>query len=122
MTGAPAAHLGYGARMATHTKVVLCTVPTDQVGERIARALLEENLAACVNILPGVRSLYRWQGAVQDEQELMLVIKTRHDRYEKLEQRLRELHPYDVCEVLAFDVAAGSKAYLDWVLAETRDA
>jgi periplasmic divalent cation tolerance protein len=106
----------------THTRVVLSTVPNAQVGERIARALLEENLVACVNMVPGVRSLYRWQGSIQDEQELMLVIKTRTDRYEKLEQRLRELHPYEICEVMAFDVVAGSKTYLDWILAETRDA
>jgi periplasmic divalent cation tolerance protein len=109
-------------RASTHTRVVLSTVPNEQVGEKIARALLEEHLVACVNIVPGVRSLYRWQGAIQDEQELLLVIKTRADRYEKLEQRLKELHPYDVCEVLAFDVAAGAKTYLDWILAETRDA
>ncbi len=111
--------MGIGA---THTRVVLSTVPNEQVGEKIARALLEENLVACVNMVPGVRSLYRWQGAIQDDRELLLVIKTRADRYEKLEQRLRELHPYEVCEVLALDVAAGSKAYLDWILAETRDA
>ncbi|MFT3922804.1 MAG: divalent-cation tolerance protein CutA [Myxococcales bacterium] len=107
---------------ATHTRVVLSTVPNEQIGERIARALLEENLVACVNMVPGIRSLYRWQGSIQDDQEYLLVIKTRSDRYEKVEQRLRELHPYEVCEVLAFDVAAGSKSYLDWVLAETRDA
>jgi periplasmic divalent cation tolerance protein len=106
----------------THTRVVLSTVPNDKVGERIARALLEENLVACVNMVPGVRSLYRWQGAIQDDQEVLLVIKTRDDRYEKLEQRLRELHPYEVCEILAFEVSDGSKAYLNWVLAETRDA
>jgi len=106
----------------THTRVVLSTVPNEQVGEKIARALLEENLVACVNMVPGVSSLYRWQGNIQDDRELLLVIKTRTDRYEKLEERLRELHPYEVCEVMAFDVAAGSKPYLDWILAETRDA
>jgi periplasmic divalent cation tolerance protein len=108
--------------MRTHTRVVLSTVPSEQVGTRIAQALLEENLVACVNIVPGVRSMYRWNGAIQQEQEFLLVIKTRDDRYEKLEQRIRELHPYDVCEVLALEVMAGSKPYLDWVLAETRDA
>ncbi len=108
--------------MPTHTLVVLSTVPDEQTGERIATALLEENLVACVNMLPGVRSLYRWQGALQKEQEWLLVIKTRGDRYDKLEQRLRELHPYEVCEILALDVARGSAPYLDWVLAETRDA
>lgn len=106
----------------THTQVVLSTAPDEPTAERIATALLEENLVACVNVVPGVRSFYRWQGVLHKDQEWLLVIKTRADRYEKLEQRLRELHPYDVCEVLALDVAEGSKPYLDWVLAETRDA
>jgi periplasmic divalent cation tolerance protein len=108
--------------MATHTRVVLSTVPNEQVGVRMAQTLLEENLAACVNVVPGVLSIYRWNGAVQQDREFLLVIKTRDDRYEKLEQRIRELHPYEVCEVLALEVLAGSKPYLDWVLAETRDA
>lgn len=106
----------------TRTRVVFCTVPSEEVAVKIAHRVLEENLVACVNVLPRVRSLYRWNGSIQDEHELLLVIKTRDDRYEKLEQRIRELHPYDVCEVLALDVSAGSKPYLDWVLAETRDA
>ena len=100
-------------------RVVLSTVPNEQVGEQIAHALLKEQLAACVNIVPGLRSLYRWQGAVQDDRELLLIIKTRSEHYEALEQRIKALHPYEVCEVLAFDVAAGSRAYLDWVLGET---
>jgi periplasmic divalent cation tolerance protein len=114
--------LVYGRAMATHTRVVLCTVPNDEVGARIARVLLEEHLVACVNLFPNVRSLYRFHGSVQDEREHLMLIKTRDDRYEALEKRIRELHPYDVCEVLALDVSAGSKPYLDWVLAETRDA
>jgi periplasmic divalent cation tolerance protein len=108
--------------MPTHTRVVFCTVPSEDVGVRIARALLEENLVACVNMLPQVRSLYRFNGNIEDERELLLVMKTRDDRYERLEERICELHPYEVCEVLALPVTDGSKAYLDWVLAETRDA
>jgi periplasmic divalent cation tolerance protein len=107
---------------ATHTRVVLSTVPSEQVGEKIAQTLLEENLVACVNIVPGVRSMYRWQGSIQKDQEFLLVIKTRDDRYEKVEQRIRELHPYEICEVLALEVVAGAKSYLSWILAETRDA
>lgn len=103
----------------TNLRVVLCTVPSEQVAETIARALLDECLAACVNVLPGVRSLYRWQGKVEDERELLLVMKTQLSRYDALERRVRELHPYQVCEVLAFDVAAGAAGYLDWVLQET---
>ncbi len=101
-------------------RVVLSTVPDERVGEEIARALLSERLAACVNIVPGLRSLYRWERAIQDDREFLLVIKTRAEHYEALEQRIKALHPYEVCEVLAFDVAAGSRAYLDWVLEETR--
>lgn len=108
--------------MATHTSVVLCTVPSEEVGVRLARALLEEHLAACVNILPQVRSLYRFNGVIEDEREQLLVIKTRDDRYEKLEERIRDLHPYEVCEIVALPVVAGSRPYLDWILAETRDA
>jgi periplasmic divalent cation tolerance protein len=108
--------------MPTHSSVVLCTVPNEETGVRIARALLEEHLVACVNILPQVRSLYRFNGNIEDEQELLLVIKTRDDRYERLEQRIRDLHPYDVCEVIALPMSAGSKPYLDWILSETRDA
>jgi periplasmic divalent cation tolerance protein len=108
------------ANEGAQVRVVLSTVPSEQVGEQIARALLDEHLVACVNIVPGLRSLYRWQGAIQDDRELLLVIKTTADRYEALEQRLKALHPYEVCEVLAFDVADGARAYLDWVVGETR--
>lgn len=103
--------------MTTPIRVVLCTVPSEDVGEKIARQLLEEQLVACVNILPGVRSLYRWQGKLEDERELLLVMKTASDRVEALIPRVRELHPYEVCEVIALEVSAGSQAYLDWVMA-----
>jgi len=105
--------------MQPHVRVVLCSVPSEAVGETIARALLEERLAACVNMLPGVRSLYRWQGKIEDDRELLLVIKTASGCYEELEQRIRALHPYQVCEVLALDVAQGSQPYIDWLRGET---
>jgi periplasmic divalent cation tolerance protein len=105
--------------VSTGVRIVLCTVPSEQVGETLARTLLEERLVACVNILPGLRSLYRWQGKLEDERELLLVMKTQAARYAELEARIRALHPYAVCEVLALDVAEGSAPYLAWVLAET---
>lgn len=105
---------------ATPVRVVLCTVPSEDVGVRIARQLVDEQLVACVNIVPGVRSIYRYQGKVEDDRELLLVMKTADDRLEALIPRVRELHPYDVCEVLALAVNAGSQPYLDWVLTETR--
>jgi periplasmic divalent cation tolerance protein len=101
-------------------RIVLCTVPNEAVASQVAHALLDEHLVACVNVLPDVRSFYRWQGKIEDERELLLVMKTWGDRYAALEARVRELHPYEVCEVLAFDVAQGSAAYLAWLLSETR--
>lgn len=100
--------------------VVLCTVPSEEVGVHIARALLEQQLCACVNIIPGVRSLYRYRGKLEDERELQLVIKTQRALYPALEARIRELHPYEVCEVLQLAVTAGSEPYLAWLRDETR--
>ena len=98
----------------TEIRVVLCTCPADHA-ERIARALLEERLVACVNILSGVRSLYWWKDAIASDAESMLVIKTPAPRYPALEARLHELHPYDVPEVLSLDVVDGSRSYMAWV-------
>lgn len=95
--------------------VVFCTVPDAAIGERIAEALVEERLAACVNLVPGLTSVYRWEGKVQREAEVLLVIKTRAGRVEALMQRLKALHPYEVPEILALPVAAGSEAYLRWI-------
>ena len=106
--------------MTTPVRVVLCTVPSEDVGVQIARQLVQEQLVACVNILPGVRSIYRYQGKVEDDRELLLVMKTSSDRVDALMPRVRALHPYEVCEVLALEVTTGSQPYLDWVLAETR--
>ncbi len=103
--------------MAEQAIVVLCTVPSTEVAERLARGVVEAKLAACVNIVPGVRSIYRWEGAVQDDQELLLVVKSTQARYAALEAWLTEQHPYDVPEVIALDTTVGSRAYLDWLLA-----
>ena len=100
-------------------QVVLMTAPDAACAERLARALVEERLAACVNVVPGVRSFYRWQGAVEDAAELLLVAKTRADRAEALAARVKELHPYELPEVLTLPAAGGSAAYLDWVRTES---
>ena len=81
--------------------VVFVTAPNADVGANIARAIVEERLAACVNIVDGCRSVYRWEGRVEDESEVMLVIKTAASTYDRLESRLQELHPYDVPEIIA---------------------
>jgi len=97
--------------------VVLCTVPPRDA-HRIAEALVEERLAACVNVLPALTSYYRWEGKMQQDEESLLLIKTTSDAYGRLERRLKELHPYSVPEILALPVREGSEDYLRWVLRE----
>ena len=100
-------------------RVVLLTAPDAGCAERLARALVDERLAACVNIVPGVRSFYRWEGAVQDDAELLLVAKTQASRGAALAARVKELHPYDLPEVLELPAVGGSDAYLDWIRTES---
>lgn len=95
--------------------VVLCTAPA-AVAPQLARGVVEEGLCACVNVVPGVRSYFRWEGAVDEADEVLLVAKTSSSASAALRDRLVALHPYDVPEVLALDVAAGSPAYLSWIL------
>ncbi len=84
------------------------------------RALVGERLAACINIVPGLRSVFRWQGSVQRESEVLLLIKTTRSRYPALQARLPQLHPYELPELLAVEAAAGLPAYLQWVAESTR--
>lgn len=98
--------------------VVLVTTPTAEVAADLARALVEARLAACGNVVPGLRSIYRWEGAVQDEPEALLLLKTTRDRFEALRDEVLRRHPYQVPEVVALPVEAGSAAYLDWVRAQ----
>jgi periplasmic divalent cation tolerance protein len=98
--------------------VVLVTCPDGESAERIARALVEERLAACVNVGGDVRSIYRWRGKVEDADERLLVVKARADRLGDLTARVVELHPYDVPEVLALPVGGGLAPYLDWIRSE----
>lgn len=107
------------ARSEQELRVVLATAPDADTGAALARVLVEERLAACVNLLPGVRSIYRWEGQVEDASEVLLLIKTRADRCEALASRVRELHPYDVPEVLELPAVGGSDPYLEWVRTES---
>lgn len=97
----------------------LSTCPDAETAARIARALVEERLAACVNRLPGVASTYRWQGEIHEDAEVLLVIKTTRERFDALRDRLAELHPYEVPELVAFEIADGLPAYLEWLARET---
>ncbi len=101
---------------------VLVSVGTVSESERIARALVEERLAACVNIIGPVRSIYRWQGRVQDEPELLLMIKTRAALFDVLQGRIKSLHSYATPEIVAVPLSVGSAAYLEWVRSETGSA
>ena len=103
-------------------RIVFCTCPDSSTAARLAQALVGERLAACVNVLGGVSSTYRWNGEVEVDDEVLLLIKTSADRFEAMQARLVELHPYDVPEVLAFDAAAGAAPYLAWTERETRPA
>ena len=100
--------------------LVLSTCPDAATAERIARALVEESLAACVNVVPGVRSIYLWNGAVQDTREFLMIAKTTATRVEELRARLVDMHPYEVPEVVAVRLADGHDAYLRWIAAATR--
>jgi len=99
--------------------VVLVTVPDEAVAERLAEALLGEQLAACVNLLPGLRSIYRWQGKIERSSEVQLIVKTRESRVDALIERIGVLHPYDTPEILVLPVVAGGARYLAWIRAET---
>jgi periplasmic divalent cation tolerance protein len=101
------------------TLLILCTCPDGESAARIARVLVEEHLAACVNRVPGLTSVYRWQGEIHEDSEVLLLIKTRSELFESLRARLVALHPYDVPEVIALDIAAGHAPYLDWLRTET---
>jgi periplasmic divalent cation tolerance protein len=99
--------------------VVFVTAPEEEVPE-LARKLVEERLVACVNIVPGLRSLYWWEGKVQDEPEVLCIMKTRSNLFEPLRDRVRELHPYQVEEIVALPIVAGNPPYLDWIKENTR--
>lgn len=99
---------------------VWVTVPTEEVANSIAGTIVEEQLAACANRIAGLFSTYRWKGKVEQEKEWLLMIKTRKDLFEKLKDRIVELHPYEVPEVIAIPVTDGHQPYLDWVVEETQ--
>jgi periplasmic divalent cation tolerance protein len=101
------------------TLLVLTNLPDRAAAERLADALIEKRVAACVNILAPCRSVYRWKGEVQHDEEFPMLIKTTADRYPALEAAIRAGHPYELPEIIAVPIERGLPAYLDWVAAES---
>jgi periplasmic divalent cation tolerance protein len=95
--------------------VVLSTCDSEEKAVALARALVEERVAACVNVIPGARSIYHWQGKIEDAAEWIVVIKSRRDLFEKLKEAIARVHSYEVPEVVALPVVDGSEAYLSWL-------
>ncbi len=95
--------------------VVLVTCGSEEEGLKIAHALVEERLAACVNLISPVRSIYRWEGKIWDEKEWILFIKTEKERFEELERKVRSLHSYSVPEIIGLPIVEGSASYLKWL-------
>ena len=108
------------AQVIDNVLIVLTNCPDAEVADRIARTLVEQKLAACVNRLPAVDSVYRWQGAVERAVEVPLLIKTTRERLPEVQKAIRALHPYEVPEIIAIPVVAGLPAYLRWVVDETQ--
>lgn len=98
--------------------MVFVTVPGLKDGNRISKGILISRLAACVNIIPGVRSMYWWEGKIARANEAMLVVKTTRNQYRRLERKILELHPYEVPEIIAIPLVAGSPQYIEWIKRE----
>jgi periplasmic divalent cation tolerance protein len=101
--------------MTSEHLVVLCTCPNAVDADTIATALLEQRLAACVNRVPGISSMYRWQGRVEHDDEMLLVIKTATRHFAELERTIKQLHPAEVPEIIGLPIVIGSQPYLDWI-------
>ena len=115
-TGGPYHAACYGSGVNPFdVRVVLSTFPDEAKAAAVAHALVNEHLVACVNLVPAVRSIYRWQGAVSDEREVLAIMKTTADAVPALTQRILQLHPYETPEVIAVPVTDGNAAYLAWV-------
>ncbi len=99
--------------------VVLVTCGSEEEALKIAKALVEEHLGACVNLVSPVRSIYRWEGEVRDEKEWLLIIKTQKQRLEELERKVKALHSYSVPEIISLPITEGSSAYLNWIKENT---
>ena len=100
----------------TETVVVLVTAPSAEKAAEIARAVVEEKLAACGNVIPSIRSIYAWEGKVHDEPEALLILKAPRKRFQDLCDRIVALHPYQVPEVIGLPIEGGNERYIDWII------
>ena len=100
--------------------MVLTTAPDEETSARIAQAVVGERLAACVQVLPGITSFYRWEGKLEKNGEWLLLLKTSRERLSELTARIESIHPYEVPEVIAFEIAGGAEKYINWVQEETK--
>jgi len=105
--------------LATKTRIIFVMAANEEEASMIARTLVEEQLAACVNIISPVRSIYRWQAKIEESGECLLLIKTSTRNYARLERRVKDLHSYDVPEIIAMTLAHGSSDYLKWIAEST---
>ena len=103
----------------TNARIVLTTAGSQEEARKIAHALVERRLAACVNIVPPVESIYRWQGKIETAEEWLLLIKTQAELFDRVRNAVKELHSYDLPECLMLEVAAGSPEYLEWIAKNT---
>ena len=102
--------------LATSLSLVYVTAPDVKVAKELSHGLIAKKLAACVNIVPGLTSIYEWENKVQEDSEVLMLIKTRTSRVPELTTHIRESHPYKVCEVISTDITSGNQPYLDWIL------
>lgn len=100
--------------------ITLITAPNEEEASHISHTLVEEKLAACINIIPAVRSIYRWEGRIADEKEVLLIVKTKRGLFEPLKKRVKELHSYSVPEIIAVTLIEGDEQYLSWLEQETK--
>jgi periplasmic divalent cation tolerance protein len=100
--------------------VIFVTCGSEEEGLKIANALVEGHLAACVNLISPIRSIYRWEGKIWDEKEWLLIIKTQKDRFEELEKKVKSLHSYSVPEIISLPISEGSSSYLKWIKESTK--
>lgn len=99
--------------------VIYCTVPNEFAANLLATTLVDESLAACVNIVPSITSVYKWEGVVQTDNELLLIIKTQQSLFDTVETRIKELHEYSTPEIIALPIIKGSQEYQNWIIKET---